>query len=510
MARGTGQFEVAVGVIGKLRAEGYEAYLAGGCVRDLLLGREPKDYDVATSATPDVVLGLFERTFAVGAHFGVVLVATCGGADAPCGAGENSREREYFITEVATFRSDGAYSDGRHPDAVRYTKSAEEDVKRRDFTINGLLMDPLRNIEEQPQVPFGRLRAGFRLPSVAQDDKHPFAAQDEGIGRDNLRSSVLDFVGGVADLEAGVVRAIGRAELRFEEDHLRMLRGVRFAARFGFAIEDGTKTAMRGLASRLAAVSRERVRDELTKMLTEGRARRAFELLDVTGLLTEVLPEVARMKGVEQPAQYHPEGDVWVHTLGLLGQLEEGCSATLAWGALLHDVGKPPTFRRAPDRIRFDGHVDVGVAMGAEILRRFRFSNEETRQILALIENHMRFADAGRMKTSTLKRFFRLPEFEEHLALHRMDCLAGSRNLEHWEFVRERFEAMPAETVRPRPLITGRELIAAGYAPGAGFKEMLRAVEDAQLEGIIATPEEALRMVRERFPIDGGGGQVNE
>jgi len=298
--------------------------------------------------------------------------------------------------------------------------------------------------------------------------------------------------------------------LRFEEDHLRMLRGVRFAARFGFAIEDGTKTAMRGLASRLSAVSRERVRDELTKMLTEGRARRAFELLDVTGLLTEVLPEVARMKGVEQPAQYHPEGDVWVHTLGLLGQLEEGCSATLAWGALLHDVGKPPTFRRAPDRIRFDGHVDVGVAMGAEILRRFRFSNEETRQILALIENHMRFADAGRMKTSTLKRFFRLPEFEEHLALHRMDCLAGSRNLEHWEFVRERFEAMPAETVRPRPLITGRELIAAGYAPGAGFKEMLRAVEDAQLEGIIATPEEALRMVRERFPIDGGGGQVNE
>ena len=510
MARGKGQFEVAVGVIGKLRAEGYEAYLAGGCVRDLLLGREPKDYDVATSATPDVVLGLFERTFAVGAHFGVVLVATCGGADAPCGAGENSREREYFITEVATFRSDGAYSDGRHPDAVRYTKSAEEDVKRRDFTINGLLMDPLRNIEEQPQVPFGRLRAGSRLPSVAQDDKHPFAAQDEGIGRDNLRSSVLDFVGGVADLEAGVVRAIGRAELRFEEDHLRMLRGVRFAARFGFAIEGGTEKAMRGLASRLSAVSRERVRDELTKMLTEGRARRAFELLDVTGLLTEVLPEVARMKGVEQPAQYHPEGDVWVHTLGLLGQLEEGCSATLAWGALLHDVGKPPTFRRAPDRIRFDGHVDVGVAMGAEILRRFRFSNEETRQILALIENHMRFADAGRMKTSTLKRFFRLPEFEEHLALHRMDCLAGSRNLEHWEFVRERFEAMPAETVRPRPLITGRELIAAGYAPGAGFKEMLRAVEDAQLEGIIATPEEALRMVRERFPIDGGGGQVNE
>jgi poly(A) polymerase len=278
-----------------------------------------------------------------------------------------------------------------------------------------------------------------------------------------------------------------------------MLRGVRFAARFGFAIEDGTKTAMRGLASRLSAVSRERVRDELTKMLTEGRARRAFELLDVTGLLTEVLPEVARMKGVEQPAQYHPEGDVWVHTLGLLGQLEEGCSATLAWGALLHDVGKPPTFRRAPDRIRFDGHVDVGVAMGAEILRRFRFSNEETRQILALIENHMRFADAGRMKTSTLKRFFRLPEFEEHLALHRMDCLAGSGQLDNWEFVRERYGAMPEEAVRPTPLISGRELIAAGYMPGPGFKEMLHAAEDAQLEGTVGTVDEALELVREKF-----------
>jgi poly(A) polymerase len=300
-------------------------------------------------------------------------------------------------------------------------------------------------------------------------------------------------------LDAGVVRAIGRAEERFEEDYLRMLRGVRFAARFGFELEAGTKAAVLGLAGRIGAVSRERVRDELTKMLTEGRARRAFELLDETGLLKEVLLEVARMKGVEQPAQFHPEGDVWVHTLLLLGQLEAGCSLTLAWGALLHDVGKPPTFRMAPDRIRFDGHVEVGAAMGAEICRRFRFSNEETRQIVALIGNHMRFADAGRMKASTLKRFFRLPGFEEHLALHRMDCLAASGNLEHWELVRERWLAMPEEAVRPRPLISGRELIAAGYVPGAGFKEMLRAVEDAQLEGTIGTPEEALRLVKERY-----------
>jgi poly(A) polymerase len=307
-------------------------------------------------------------------------------------------------------------------------------------------------------------------------------------------------VGGVADLDAGVVRAIGRAEQRFEEDHLRMLRGVRFAARFGFELEAGTAAAIRGLKSRIAAVSRERVRDELTKMLTEGRARRAFELLDETGLLGEVLPEVARMKGVEQPPQFHPEGDVWVHTLMLLEQLEPGCAMTLAWGALLHDVGKPATFKRAADRIRFDGHVEVGVAMAAEICRRFRFSNEETRQIVELVENHMRFMDAQRMKDSTLKRFFRLERFAEHLTLHRMDCVAASGNLENWEFVRERWQATPEEAVRPRPLLTGRELIAEGYRPGAAFKTMLRAVEDAQLEGAIATPEDALRLVRERYP----------
>jgi poly(A) polymerase len=311
---------------------------------------------------------------------------------------------------------------------------------------------------------------------------------------------VIDQVGGLADLEAGVVRSIGWPELRFEEDHLRMLRGVRFAARFGFEIEAKTRLAMRALAARTAAVSRERVRDELTKMLTEGHARRAFELLDETGLLAEVLPEVARMKGVAQPPQFHPEGDVWTHTLLLLEQLEPGCPMTLAWGALLHDVGKPPTFRLAPDRIRFDGHVEVGVAMAAEICRRFRFSNDETRQTLALIENHMRFMDAQRMKASTLKRFFRLEGFDQHLALHRMDCLAGSGYLDNWEFVRERYLAMPEGAVRPQPLLTGRELIAAGYVPGAAFKEMLHAVEDAQLEGAIGTAEEALRLVEERFP----------
>jgi putative nucleotidyltransferase with HDIG domain len=469
MLPATRQFEAALKIIATLREAGFEAYLAGGCVRDLLLGREPQDYDVATAATPDVVLEMFPRTFAVGAHFGVVLVA-------------DGDEEGYGVTEVATFRSDGAYSDGRHPDAVRYTTSAEEDVRRRDFTINGLLLDAER-LFPQGLHP-GRL-TNLNVPT----------------GAHTLHAAVIDYVNGLSDLNSGIVRAIGQPAARFEEDHLRMLRGVRFAARFGFELEAETKRGIRSNAAKTKAVSRERVRDELTKMLTEGHARRAFELLDETGLLAEVLPEIARMKGVEQPPQFHPEGDVWVHTLMLLEQLPAVCSFTLAWGALLHDVGKPPTFRRAPDRIRFDGHVDVGVAMAAEICRRFHFSNDESRQILALVENHMRFADAPRMKASTLKRFFRLDAFAEHLALHRMDCMAASGNLDLWEFVREQYELMPAEVVRPQPLITGRDLIAAGYKPGASFKEMLLAVEDAQLEGQIASIEDALQLIRERFPI---------
>ncbi len=497
-----GQFEAARQIAEKLREAGYEAYLAGGCVRDLLLRREPVDYDVATSATPDVVLDLFPRTFAVGAHFGVVLVAP---EQAPSAESDSSDgQAQEKPVEVATFRSDGAYSDGRHPDEVRYTRLAEEDVERRDFTINGLLLDAakLEHLTEFGSQT-GREKATadpstpVAMATSAQDDK----ANVAGIA---LRSAVIDHVGGLADLDAGIVRAIGRPELRFEEDRLRMLRAVRFAARFGFEIESGTKAAIRALAHRIVSVSRERVRDELTKMLTEGQARRAFELLDETGLLHEVLPEIERMKGVEQPPQFHPEGDVWIHTLLLLEQLEPGCSMTLAWGALLHDVGKPSTFRRGPDRIRFDGHVEVGSAIAAGICRRFRFSNDETREVLALVDNHMRFMDAGRMKDSTLKRFFRLDRFEEHLELHRMDCMAASGNLDHWNFVRERREQMPEEAVRPRLLITGRELIAAGYKPGPAFHEMLRAAEDAQLEGAVQTAEEALRLIRDRF---GEGGE---
>lgn len=464
------QLAAALDVVRTLRAAGHQAYFAGGCVRDLLLGRAPADYDVATSATPDVVLGLFPRTFAVGAHFGVVLV----GAE-PGAAGELAPPQGTQCTEVATFRSEGAYSDGRHPDAVRYTLLPADDVQRRDFTINGLLLDPLHP-----------LRGGGILDESPGDPAE-------------LRAAVIDHVGGLADLDAGVIRAIGEPARRFEEDHLRLLRAVRFAARFGFAIEPATLAAIHRLAPRIRTVSRERVRDELTKMLTEGRARRAFELMQSCGLLAEVLPEVARMVGVAQPPQFHPEGDVWTHVLLVLEQLPAECSATLAWGALLHDVGKPPTFRVAPDRIRFDGHVEVGVAMAAEICRRFRFSNDGTRQVLALVENHMRFADAPHMRASTLKRFLRLDRFSEHLALHRMDCVAAHGNLECWEFVRGQLAALPQEAVRPRPLVTGRELIAAGYQPGSHFKQMLRAAEDAQLEGVVTTPEAALALLAERF-----------
>ena len=445
------QREAAENIVARLRREGYEAWFAGGCVRDLLLGSEPKDYDIATNAHPEVVLEMFAKTFAVGAHFGVVLVAD----------EDNGRE---FVTEVATFRSDGVYSDGRHPDAVRFSESADEDVKRRDFTFNGMLLEPLK-LRESGEID----------------------------------SAVLDFVGGRADLNAGLVRAIGDPRLRFEEDKLRMLRAVRFAARFGFAIEERTMAAIRALASEIHQVSRERVRDELTRMLTEGHARRAFELLDATGLLQQVLPEVAKMHGVEQPPEFHPEGDVWVHTLLLLEKLPPGASPALAWGALLHDVGKPATFRRAPDRIRFDGHVEIGVRIAEEILRRLRFSLEETAQIVSLIENHMRFGDVHKMKESTLKRFFRLPKFEEHLALHCMDALSSFGNLDNYQFAKEKYETLPEEQVRPQLLVTGRDLIEAGYRPGPQFKEMLALAEDAQLEGRIHSREEGLELVKEAF-----------
>jgi poly(A) polymerase len=429
---------LARATIGTLHKAGYQAYLVGGCVRDLLLGHAPKDFDVSTDAPPDRIMQLFPNSGQVGAHFGVVVVHD--------GAAH---------VEVATFRSDRDYTDGRRPSSVRFETDAREDVLRRDFTVNGLMMD---------------LESG----------------------------RVLDFVEGRADLERGLIRAIGNPEVRFREDHLRLLRAVRFAARLGFTIEPATFAAMQRHHRLIEKVSAERVRDELVRILTEGGARRGFELLDESGLLQDLLPEIAAMKGVEQPPEFHPEGDVWVHTLLLLDKLKEA-SPTLAWGALLHDVGKPGTFRVA-ERIRFDGHVEEGVRLAHAILQRLRSSHEDMEQVEALVAHHMRFKDVPHMRQSTLKRFLRLPKFGEHLELHRLDCLSSHGRLENYELVQQKLREFPAEQLKPKPLVTGADLIAEGYTPGPAFSKMLAAVEDAQLEGRIGSREEGLALVRQIFP----------
>jgi poly(A) polymerase len=435
--------EQATAICETLQRHGHQALLAGGCVRDVLLGREPADYDVATDAPPEQVLAIFPEGLRVGAQFGVVLVA-----------------RDGINTEVATFRSDVSYSDGRHPDAVVYSKTPQEDVRRRDFTINGLLM-----------------------------------RYDTG--------EILDYVGGQSDLRAGVIRAIGEPLGRFREDKLRLLRAVRFAARLAFAIDANTFAAIKTYAAEIAQVSAERIREELSKLLTEGAAKRGLALLDESGLLEAVLPEISKMKGVEQPPQYHPEGDVWIHTLLMLEGLPANTPATLAWGVLLHDVGKPATFRSAAetgDRIRFDGHVAKGLVIAEKICRRLRFSGDDTEQILSLVANHMKFKDAEKMRTATLKRFVRLPRFDEHLALHRLDVLSSNRRLESYDFVTRFIAETPAAEVRPQRILTGDDLLRMGYKPGPQFSEILRAVEDAQLEGQIENLPEAECYVRKNFP----------
>ena len=424
---------LARSIVDRLRAAGHTAYLVGGCVRDLLLGRTPNDFDVATSARPDELLRLFPRADRVGAHFGVVLVHDDGAH-----------------VEVATFRSDLEYLDGRHPEAVRFETDPREDALRRDFTINALLFDP-------------------------------------------ITGEVLDFTDGRADLDAKIVRAIGDPETRFREDHLRLMRAVRFAARLGFEIEPRTFAAMRRLAPLIQTVSAERVRDELARILTEGGVRRGLELMDATGLLHEVLPEIEAMKGVEQPPEFHPEGDVWTHTLIMLEGLRNP-SLELALGVLLHDVGKPPTFRVA-ERIRFDGHVEEGVKLAHALLNRLRFPNHTIEQVEALIANHMKFRETPHMRESTLKRFIRMPDFEEHMELHRLDCLSSHGHLDNYEFVRRKQIEVPPEELKPKPLITGDDLIAQGMKPGPIFGKLLHEIEDAQLEGRITTREEALDLV---------------
>jgi poly(A) polymerase len=429
---------LATDIVRRLRAAGHEAYFAGGCVRDQLLGREPLDYDVATSASPDTVRALFPHTVPVGAQFGVILVI----------------EKDQSF-EVATFRSDDAYVDGRRPSGVHFG-SAREDALRRDFTMNALLLDP-------------------------------------------LTGQVTDFVGGEQDLRAGVLRAIGDAKARIAEDRLRMLRAVRFAARLGFVIEPATHAAIVAAAPTITDIAAERIGDEIVMILTEGGARRGFELLAETGLLEPVLPEVAALRGVAQPADYHPEGDVWVHTLLLLGQLPPATSETLALGALLHDIAKPCCVGEHNSRITFYGHSSRGAEMAVAICQRLRRSRTTWERVHYLVHNHLRLVQAPNMRLATLKRMFREEGFAELLALARIDALASNRDLQYVEFCQRRRDELAHEDIRPPRLLSGEDLMALGYAPGRAMGDILHALEEAQLEGQITTAEEARRFVTTRF-----------
>jgi poly(A) polymerase len=392
------------------------------------------DRDLTTNATPRELRRLFPDALEVGAHFGVVLVRK-GGAE----------------VQVATYRSESSYRDGRHPDEVRFETDVRADLARRDFTINALLEDP-------------------------------------------FTGEVVDHVGGLQDLEARRIRAIGDPRRRFSEDHLRMLRAVRFAAELGFEIEPATFAAIRELAPAILRISAERIRDELTRILTGNAPRRGFELLDQTGLLEPILPEVARMKGVEQPPEYHPEGDVWTHTLAMLGHLR-GSPLDLAWGCLLHDVGKPVT-QTFEDRIRFSGHEKAGADMARRILERLRYPKELVERVEWLVAQHMRFKDALKMSDATFKRFVRQPGFETLLELYRIDLAASGRSMENYEAVLARLASIPPEALHPPPLLRGRDLVAMGYAPGPAFSRALKALEEEQLAGRIRTREEAEQFVR--------------
>jgi len=428
---------IATAIVKKLNNAGYHALFAGGCVRDEIMGIEPDDYDIATDARPDEVMALFEKTVPVGAQFGVVLVVI---DDIPF--------------QVATFRADGRYINGRHPENVRLSASAEEDALRRDFTINGLMFDP-------------------------------------------IAGKLYDYVNGKRDIEDGIIRCIGEPRERFTEDKLRLMRAVRFSARFGYRIEDKTLEALKELAPTILEVSYERIQMELVKIFTGKNAGTGLQLLHDTGLLRQVLPEVSAMVGVPQPRKFHPEGDVFTHTKLALDSLTDP-SPVLAFAALLHDVGKPRTIT-ITDRIRFYGHNKVGAEIADKICTRLRFSNDERKRIVACVENHMAFMNAQKMKRSSLKRLFQRETFWDELALHKADCLASHRDLENWEFCMRKFEEYSAEEIKPEPLINGYDLINLGYSPGPIFKEILSAVEESQLDNQIRTKEEALKFVMENF-----------
>lgn len=426
-------------VVERLRAHGFQALYAGGCVRDRLLGVEPHDYDVATDARPEQVEALFPRTVPIGAQFGVILVL----------------EQDEEI-QVATFRGDGSYHDGRHPESVRFT-DAEGDALRRDFTVNGLFFDPVAN-------------------------------------------EILDYIGGCGDLKSHLLRAIGDPSERFAEDKLRLLRAVRFATTLGFSIDPPTWSAVQQWAPEIHAVSAERIREELIKILVSPNKLRGFDLLDQSGLLREILPEVEALKGCEQPPDFHPEGDVFVHTRLMLSLLAPDASLTLVLSVLLHDIGKPAT--RVIDetgRMRFNGHEGVSAQMGLRLLQRLRFPNEVIDSVIPAVRLHMSFKDVPRMKTSTLKRMMARSTFDEELELHRVDCLGSHGMLDNHSLLIAKREEFSHEPLIPPPLVTGHDLIALGWKPGKQFAEILESVQNRQLDGSLTTRESALAWITSEF-----------
>ncbi len=432
-----GTARVAYEIARTLQEKGETAYFAGGCVRDFLRGETAKDYDIATTASPEAIEKLFPKTLPVGKQFGVILVL---------------REGKQF--EVATFRREGPYRDGRHPSEVSFT-TPEEDARRRDFTVNGLFYDPFKR-------------------------------------------KLIDYVGGEEDISRKVIRSIGEAEARFEEDKLRLLRAVRFAANLGFTIEPKTWEAIRSLAPKIRQVSAERIRDELVKTFTRPGAARGLDLLSESGLLKEVLPEVEAMKGVEQPPEFHPEGDVFIHTRMLLERLKEP-SVVLAFAALLHDVGKPRTFQIREGRIRFYEHSRVGAEMSREILKRLRFSNDEIEAVAISVDNHMKFANVKEMRVGKLKRFMSTATFPTELELHRIDCESSHGLLDNYEFLQKKIVDFGKEELKPKPLLTGNDLLALGMKPGPPMKPILEEAYELQLEHQIGTKDEALAWARTKM-----------
>ncbi|MCS7064496.1 MAG: CCA tRNA nucleotidyltransferase [Methylacidiphilales bacterium] len=432
-------YATAKDIVAKLTQAGFVAYFAGGWVRDYLRGSPHDDIDIATSATPEEIIQLFPKTTGLeGKCFGVVRVL-----------------QNHHAYEVATFRSDGDYHDGRHPSSVRFA-SPQEDAQRRDFTINGLFFDPEKN-------------------------------------------QVIDFVNGTADLKNKLIRAIGDPLARFREDKLRLLRAVRFATTLGFQIEPSTWQAICHLAPEITRISPERIRDELNKILTSESPVRGLDLLDSSGLLKAILPEIEALKGVQQPPQFHPEGDVYVHTRLMLSHLSRP-SLTLALSTLFHDVGKKATYSLDPvGRIRFSGHEHVGARITERVLRRLRYSNEIIETVTACVQNHMTFKDAPQMRLSKLKRLLARPTFDEELDLHRIDCLSSHGDLSIYEFLVQRRQALSQEEISPPRLITGHDLIRLGLSPGPQIGRLLEEIREAQLEGQLSTPEQALDYARNRL-----------